>query len=61
MIEAKVAVSPGLGFGEHGEGHVRIALVENRHRIRQAARNIRKFLASSSRLLEDVEKRAVAS
>ena len=61
LKEAKVAVSPGLGFGEHGEGHVRIALVENRHRIRQAARNIRKFLASSSRLLEDVEKRAVAS
>ncbi len=46
LKEAKVAVSPGLGFGEHGEGYVRIALVENRHRIRQAARNIRKFLSA---------------
>ena len=45
LSEAKVAVSPGLGFGEYGEGFVRIALVENRHRIRQAARNIRKFLS----------------
>jgi alanine-synthesizing transaminase len=46
LKEAKVAVSPGLGFGEYGEGYVRIALVENRHRIRQAARNIKKFLAA---------------
>lgn len=38
---ANVAVSPGTGFGEYGEGWVRIALVENKHRIRQAARNIR--------------------
>ena len=39
--KAEVAVSPGIGFGEHGEGYVRIALVENEQRIRQAARNIR--------------------
>src|SRR5690349_5112462 len=45
LIHAKVAVSPGIGFGEYGEGHVRIALVENEHRIRQAARNVKKFLA----------------
>lgn len=46
LIErADVAVSPGVGFGEHGEGYVRIALVENEHRIRQAARNIRRFLS----------------
>jgi len=44
MTEAKVAVSPGLGFGEAGEGFVRFALVENRHRIRQAVRGIRHFL-----------------
>ncbi len=44
MTEAKVAVSPGLGFGETGEGFVRFALVENRHRIRQAVRGIRHFL-----------------
>lgn len=45
LIErAHVAVAPGLGFGEHGDGHVRIALVENEQRIRQAARNVRRFL-----------------
>ncbi|MEO0883730.1 MAG: LL-diaminopimelate aminotransferase [Pseudomonadota bacterium] len=42
--EAHVAVAPGAGFGEHGDGHVRIALVENEQRIRQAARNVRRFL-----------------
>jgi alanine-synthesizing transaminase len=45
--KADLAVSPGLGFGEYGEGFVRIALVENEHRIRQAARNVKKFLARS--------------
>jgi alanine-synthesizing transaminase len=44
LARAKVAVAPGLGFGEHGDGHVRIALVENSHRIRQALRGIRTFL-----------------
>jgi alanine-synthesizing transaminase len=44
LREAKVAVSPGVGFGETGEGFVRFALVENRHRIRQAVRGIRRFL-----------------
>jgi alanine-synthesizing transaminase len=42
--EARVAVSPGLGFGQGGEGYVRFALVENRHRIRQAVRGIRRYL-----------------
>jgi len=46
LADAKVAVSPGLGFGEYGEGYVRIALVENEHRIRQAARNVKKFLSA---------------
>jgi len=46
MLEkAQVAISPGIGFGENGEGYVRIALVENEQRIRQAARNIKKFLS----------------
>jgi alanine-synthesizing transaminase len=45
LIHAKVAVSPGIAFGEYGEGYVRIGLVENEHRIRQAARNVKKFLA----------------
>jgi alanine-synthesizing transaminase len=44
LKEAKVAVSAGIGFGETGEGHVRFALVENKHRIRQAVRGIRRFL-----------------
>ena len=44
LIQAKVAVSPGIGFGEYGEGYVRIALVENEQRIRQAARNVKHFL-----------------
>jgi alanine-synthesizing transaminase len=42
--EAGVAVSPGVAFGEHGEGFVRIGLVENEHRIRQAARNVKRLL-----------------
>jgi len=45
LAEAGVAVAPGLGFGEEGEGYVRIALVENEHRIRQAARGVKAFLA----------------
>jgi alanine-synthesizing transaminase len=54
LIEAKVAVSPGVGFGEYGEGYVRIALVENEQRIRQAARNVRRFLdfGRNSRVME---------
>ena len=44
LQEAHVAVSPGVGFGQAGEGYVRFALVENRHRIRQAARGIRRYL-----------------
>jgi len=44
LAEAEVAVAPGLGFGEHGDEHVRIGLVENVHRTRQAIRNIKAFL-----------------
>jgi alanine-synthesizing transaminase len=44
LREAGVAVSPGIGFGEAGEGFVRFALVENTHRIRQAVRGIRRFV-----------------
>jgi alanine-synthesizing transaminase len=51
---AEVAVSPGTGFGERGEGYVRIALVENEQRIRQAARNIRRFLESGPEKLHNV-------
>ncbi|MEP3653359.1 MAG: LL-diaminopimelate aminotransferase [Litorimonas sp.] len=48
MREAGVAVSPGVGFGENGEGYVRMALVENEQRIRQAARNLKSLLQSDS-------------
>jgi alanine-synthesizing transaminase len=44
LVEAQVAVAPGIGFGEYGEGYVRIALIENENRIRQAAKNIKNFL-----------------
>ena len=48
LARAKVAVAPGIGFGEQGDGHVRIALVENPQRLRQAVRNIRAFLQADS-------------
>ena len=46
LQETNVAVSIGVGFGEYGEGYVRIALVENEQRILQATRNIKRFLSS---------------
>jgi alanine-synthesizing transaminase len=49
LEEAHVAVSPGVGFGDEGEGYVRIALVENEQRIRQAARGVKKFLERRNR------------
>ncbi len=55
LIEkADVAVAPGLGFGEHGDEYVRIALVENEQRIRQAARNVRRFLETADKTLHNV-------
>ncbi|MBQ0708590.1 MULTISPECIES: LL-diaminopimelate aminotransferase [unclassified Ochrobactrum] len=52
--QADVAVAPGIGFGEHGDDYVRIALVENEHRIRQAARNIKRFLSAKDENLQNV-------
>jgi alanine-synthesizing transaminase len=52
--KADVAVSPGIGFGEYGEGFVRIAMVENEQRIRQAARNVRRFLETAPEQLHNV-------
>jgi alanine-synthesizing transaminase len=46
LTEAQVAVAPGVGYGEEGEGFVRIAMVENEQRLRQAARNVKKYLSS---------------
>jgi alanine-synthesizing transaminase len=45
LLKAQVAVSPGVGFGKYGDEYVRIALIENEKRIRQAAKNIKKFLS----------------
>ena len=54
LTQANVAVSPGIGFGEHGDDYVRIALVENEQRIRQAARNIRRFFENADKTLHNV-------
>jgi len=49
LIEkAKVAVSPGIGFGQYGDDHVRFALIENEHRTRQALRGLKRFFAESA-------------
>jgi alanine-synthesizing transaminase len=56
--EAGVAVSPGVAFGENGEGFVRIGLVENEHRIRQAARNVKRFFEQSGQILSRVRDQA---
>jgi len=53
LEKAKVAVAPGLGFGEHGDEHVRIALVENNHRIRQALRGVKTFLGGDNAAPQD--------
>jgi alanine-synthesizing transaminase len=57
LEEAQVAVAPGIGFGEYGEGFVRIALVENEQRIRQAARSVKKLFSP----LQSGQKQAAAS
>jgi alanine-synthesizing transaminase len=48
LDQAEVAVAPGIGFGEYGDQYVRIALVENKHRLRQAVRNIKAFMAKDA-------------
>lgn len=52
--KAEVAVAPGIGFGEHGDDYVRIAVVENEQRIRQAARNVKRFFDSAATTLHNV-------
>lgn len=54
ISEASLAVSPGRGFGEYGEGYVRIAMVENEQRIRQAARSVKKLLAKTDKSTDSV-------
>ena len=52
LTDAKVAVAPGIGFGEHGEGYVRFGLIENEHRTRQAIRNIKKMFKQDGLVAE---------
>jgi alanine-synthesizing transaminase len=60
LIEkADLAVAPGVGFGEYGEGYLRLALVENEQRIRQAARNLRRFFDSADHQLHNVAPKAM--
>ena len=61
LQEAKVAVAPGIGFGEYGDDHVRLALVENQHRIRQACRNIRQFFQEAGIAPTTTARRAPAA
>jgi alanine-synthesizing transaminase len=60
LERANVAVAPGVGFGEYGEGYVRIALVENRQRLRQAVRNVKAFLQGRNEPLTRAAKRGEA-
>ena len=53
LKEADISVAPGIGFGEYGENFVRIGLVENEHRIRQAARNIKAVFTKADKILSD--------
>jgi alanine-synthesizing transaminase len=50
LLDAKVAVSPGIGFGEFGDGHVRFSLIENEERTRQALRGIKQMFAHDGAL-----------
>lgn len=58
LDQAEVAVAPGIGFGEYGDGYVRIALVENKQRLRQAVRNIKAFLAKDAEKIKKELKKA---
>jgi alanine-synthesizing transaminase len=60
LEEAKVAVSPGIGFGDYGDTHVRFALIENEHRIRQAVRGIKEMFRKDGLLAPRAAERAVA-
>jgi len=60
LVDAKVAVSPGVGFGDYGDTHVRFALIENEHRIRQAVRGIKEMFRKDGLLAPRVPERAVA-
>ncbi|HUL67463.1 MAG TPA: alanine transaminase [Burkholderiaceae bacterium] len=60
LNEAKVAVSPGIGFGDYGDSHVRFALIENEHRIKQAIRGIKEMFRKDGRLAPRAPEKAAA-
>lgn len=60
LSEAQIAVSPGVAFGEYGDEHVRVSLVENRHRIRQAARNLKIFLGGQVKFADNLNSERAA-
>ena len=60
LQEASVAVSPGIGFGEYGEGFVRLGLVENEHRILQASRNLKKVFLNADELIANYQEQVVS-
>ena len=60
LADAKVAVSPGIGFGDYGDTHVRFALIENEHRIKQAVRGIKDMLRKDGLLVPRVPDKAAA-
>jgi alanine-synthesizing transaminase len=60
LVEAKVAVSPGIGFGDYGDTHVRFALIENEHRIKQAVRGIKEMLRRDGLLAPRMADKAAA-
>lgn len=61
LQKASVAVAPGIGFGEYGEGYVRLALVENEHRIRQASRSLKKILLNADELITDHQEQVAST
>jgi alanine-synthesizing transaminase len=60
LADAKVAVSPGIGFGDYGDSHVRFALIENEHRIRQAVRGIKDMFRKDGLLAPRSPEKAAA-
>ncbi|MDF1529843.1 MAG: alanine transaminase, partial [Sedimenticola sp.] len=53
LKDAKVAVAPGIGFGQHGDDYVRFGLIENEHRTRQAVRGIREMIRKDAKLADE--------
>ena len=61
LADAKIAVAPGVGFGDYGDDHVRIALIENEHRLRQALRGVRDMFRKDGLVGDSAAKAAAKS